>query len=107
MNGPERHAIRVLKGIGIHRSFEAIFDIAPTGYQPKPNPKAFESFRTRYSLDVDQAAMFEDQSKIFNIQAVRGVTCILIGESGNAPDEHIHICSISLKSILRTLSNVL
>lgn len=59
-NGSVRHATNVIQRLGIADVFSGIYDIASTGYAPKPGRMAYERFVSTSGIDPARAAMFED-----------------------------------------------
>jgi putative hydrolase of the HAD superfamily len=85
-NGSRQHALDTARALGIERHFEAVFDIAEAGFEPKPRMTAYRRFLDRHGVDPQRSAMFEDLEK--NLQAPHelGMTTVLVVPSG--PDPH-------------------
>ncbi len=84
-NGSTRHAERVAGKLGILDRFDGIFDIAASGYVPKPKPQAFERFLDFCGGANCKAAMFEDLPH--NLEAAHnlGIVTVLVD---SAYDDH-------------------
>ena len=78
-NGSERHARRVLAGLGVEALFDEVFDIEACGLIPKPDPKAFATLIERHALSPASAAFFEDLERNLKPAAELGMTTVLIG----------------------------
>ena len=59
-NGSEQHAENVLNRLGIRLHFEGIFDIIASGYIPKPDYSAYETFVIKHDVKPSSAVMLED-----------------------------------------------
>ncbi len=72
-NASTRHAQRVLERLGIENHFEAVFDIAASGFIPKPNDEAYDRLIDRHGVCADRAAFFEDSLANLAPAAARGM----------------------------------
>ena len=75
-NGSTDHAKNVLSHLGIDDLFENIFDITDAGYQPKPEPKAFDLMTEKFDLDPSETIYIEDIAKNLSIGKERGCTTV-------------------------------
>ncbi|MEO5807403.1 pyrimidine 5'-nucleotidase [Devosia sp.] len=62
-NGDVGHARAVLKRLGGEDLFEQVHDIRAMDYVPKPHLSAYDGFLSRYDIDPNRAAMFDDLEK--------------------------------------------
>lgn len=62
-NADNKHAEAVLGRLGAADLFDGLFDIHQSGYRPKPEPAAYESFLTRFTISPSGAIMFDDLQK--------------------------------------------
>jgi putative hydrolase of the HAD superfamily len=75
-NGSARHAERVAEKLGVLDLFDGIFDIAASGYVPKPKPESFERFFDFCAGANCKAAMFEDLPN--NLEAAHGLGIVTV-----------------------------
>lgn len=61
-NASDFHASRVLKQLGLDKSFDGILTIQDTGLVSKPKSKYFEIGRDKFDIDFTNAVFFEDSS---------------------------------------------
>ena len=61
-NASRSHAERVMARLGVSSQFEAIHDIADSGYRPKPDPAAYAGFLARHGVDPARACMLDDMA---------------------------------------------
>ena len=61
-NASDFHASRVLKQLGLDKSFDGILTIQDTGLVSKPKSKYFEIGRDKFNIDFTNAIFFEDSS---------------------------------------------
>jgi putative hydrolase of the HAD superfamily len=80
-NGSRAHADRVVRRLGLEGLFEDYFDIAATGFVPKPKPAAFEALIAKHQFDPTRAAMFEDLARNLEPAAALGMKTVLIKSS--------------------------
>jgi putative hydrolase of the HAD superfamily len=59
-NGPEAYVRRVLARLEVEDLFDHIFDIASTGYVPKPNPEAYAAVARRLGWRDDACVLIDD-----------------------------------------------
>jgi putative hydrolase of the HAD superfamily len=90
-NGPAIHANRVLSRLGLDTAFDAVFDIAAAGYQPKPATVAFERFRLAHAFETERSAFFDDQTRNLVYPHQIGMSCVFVGVPPVTPAEHVHV----------------
>ena len=59
-NGCRNHAARILGRLRISHLFDEIWDIRTIGFQPKPDPAAYDSVVAAAGITPAKAAMFDD-----------------------------------------------
>ena len=62
-NATKNYAQRVIKCLQIETHIESIFDIIDAGYIPKPAPKIYSDFISKYNIDPKKAIMVEDMAR--------------------------------------------
>jgi putative hydrolase of the HAD superfamily len=77
-NGSTGHARATTKQLGIEQLFDGFFDIADSGYSPKPERESYDRFFKRFNVDPAKAAFFEDLEKNLLIPHQLGMRTILI-----------------------------
>lgn len=77
-NGSRRHAERVAGKLGVLHHFEDLFDIAASGYTPKPNAEAYQRFITAHGIEATSAAMFEDLPHNLENPHLLGMATVLV-----------------------------
>lgn len=80
-NGSRWHAERVAGKLGVLHVFDDIFDIASSGYIPKPTRHAFDSFCTAHGITPERAAMFEDLPHNLETAHALGMVTVLVQSS--------------------------
>ena len=108
-NASARHAERVMARLGVARHFEAVFDIADAGYQPKPGRQAYDRLIERHGVDPRRAAFIEDSARNLAPAAELGMTTVWVetdsrwaGEGHAA--EHVHHVTDDLGAWLTALT---
>ncbi len=81
-NGTRRHAEAVMRRLEIERHFEAVFDIAAAGFEPKPRPQFYDRFLTRHGVDPAKTAIFEDLARNLEVPHALGMTTVLVVPDG-------------------------
>ncbi len=77
-NSDTAHTSRVLAQLGIAETlFDAVYDIAATGYQPKPGIPAYDHVLREEGVDAGRAAMFEDSARNLLEPHRRGMRTVL------------------------------
>lgn len=77
-NGSRTHAERVAEKLGVLDRFDGIFDIAASGYVPKPKPESFSRFLRFCAHDNCRAAMFEDLPHNLEAAHKAGLLTVLV-----------------------------
>ena len=86
-NGSEKHAINVMKSIGVNNYITNIFDIKNANYIPKPSIISLKSFMKKFHIKAKEAIFFEDIPKnLINPKNV-GFQTVLIKNSSH-PDSN-------------------
>ena len=85
-SGHRPHAQKVLRCLGVEPYFPQIFDITFTRYIPKPNPEPYRQILDFLSMDGGNCLMVEDLAPNLKPAKEMGMTTVLVGESGPAPD---------------------
>lgn len=84
-NGSKKHAINVMKRIGIDSFITHIFDIEDANYIPKPSTLSLKSFIKKFNIIAKEAIFFEDIPKNLINAKKAGFTTVLIKDN-NHPD---------------------
>jgi len=77
-NGDEPYARRVLAGVGLSESFEAIHDIHAMAYRPKPHAHAYESMVASFGIDPHRALFADDLARNLPPAKALGLTTLWI-----------------------------
>jgi putative hydrolase of the HAD superfamily len=77
-NGDEPYARRVLAGVGLSDSFEAIHDIHAMAYNPKPNLYAYTSMIEAFRLDPARSLFADDLARNLPPAKALGLTTLWI-----------------------------
>ncbi|MGE3303687.1 MAG: pyrimidine 5'-nucleotidase [Hyphomonadaceae bacterium] len=116
-NGSRRHGERVAAKLGLDGLFEDIFDIAASGYAPKPTSASYERLLQRHGFDPHRAVLFEDLTRNLAPAAAMGFTTVLVRSAKDwshepeavrpagaepAPD-YVHYSTDHLAGFLRAL----
>ena len=59
-NSTKNYANRILKRLGLNKSFDGIFDIMDANYIPKPSYKSYKMLLKNFNLIPEESIMFED-----------------------------------------------
>jgi len=59
-NSTKNYANRILKRLGLKKSFDGIFDIMDANYIPKPSYKSYKMLLKNFNLIPEESIMFED-----------------------------------------------
>lgn len=87
-NGSRAHAERVAGKVGVLHLFEGIFDIADSGYVPKPLPACYHQFLKAHGVDAARSAMFEDMPHNLEAPHALGMATVLVRSDAN-PDHPV------------------
>ena len=85
-NGSRRHAESVIARLGVDELFEDVFDIAASGYVPKPEAAAYRTFLDLHGIEPASAAMFEDLSKNLTVPHALGMRTVLVVPRDGEPE---------------------
>jgi putative hydrolase of the HAD superfamily len=77
-SGTTRHALNIVKKLGIEAHFTDVFDIVSANYLPKPASGTYANFFARYDVNPAGAAMFEDLSRNLIVPHDRGMRTVLV-----------------------------
>lgn len=77
-NGDEPYARRVLAGVGLSESFEAIHDIHAMAYRPKPHAHAYQSMIDAFGIDPHRALFADDLARNLPPAKALGLTTLWI-----------------------------
>ena len=94
-NASAGHAERVMRRLGVERRFDAVFDIADAGFQPKPNPAVYARLVERHRIDPRSTVMVEDIARNLEPAAALGMTTVWVrtdSEWGREDNDagHVH-----------------
>jgi putative hydrolase of the HAD superfamily len=81
-NGSRRHAEKVAERLGFPSHFEDIFDIVAANLLPKPERATYDLFVSRFGIQPERAAMFEDLARNLVVPKAVGMTTVLVVPSG-------------------------
>ena len=81
-NGSRRHSLAVTGALGVRDAFAEVFDIASTGYIPKPDPLSYRTVLERLGVDGERVVLVEDLER--NLPPARdlGMRTVLVGGKG-------------------------
>ncbi len=79
-NSPANYARRVLQVLGIERHFSHVFDVRFSGFQPKPDPRVYQSVLDTLQIAGADAILVEDMPRNLPPARALGMTTILIGD---------------------------
>ncbi|WP_448953944.1 pyrimidine 5'-nucleotidase [Labrys neptuniae] len=85
-SGTTRHALNIVRKLGVEEHFTDVFDIVSADYLPKPAADTYLSFFARHHVDPARAAMFEDLSRNLIVPHQNGMRTILV-----VPKLHVEI----------------
>lgn len=77
-SGTTRHAMNIIRKLGVEEHFGDVFDIVSANYLPKPAADTYASFFARHDVDPSRAAMFEDLSRNLVVPHERGMRTVLV-----------------------------
>ncbi|MCG8443121.1 MAG: pyrimidine 5'-nucleotidase [Caulobacterales bacterium] len=113
-NGSRAHAERVVDKRGLAGLFDAVFDIAEAGFEPKPFRAAYDRLVERFAIAPERAAMFEDLPRNLEVAHAMGFTTVLVRTTKDwshepiearpaGPDadhDHVHFATDDLAAFL-------
>lgn len=62
-NGSFGHAERILKHLKMDHLFDGLFGVGQSGYIPKPDQRAYDSFVDHFDFDAKKAVMIDDMAR--------------------------------------------
>lgn len=77
-NGSRRHAERVTEKLGLSGLFDGLFGIEDSGYQPKPQMRAYDVFVRAHTVSPGTSAFFEDLARNLAPAKALGFTTVLV-----------------------------
>jgi putative hydrolase of the HAD superfamily len=86
-NGSAYHAEQVLTRLGLTEHVDGVFDILAGELVPKPYAASLDAFLTRFGIDPERAAMFDDLEVNLALPHERGMTTVWV--SGGTPYEQL------------------
>lgn len=108
-NGTVAHAERIMRKLGVHHHFEAIFDIVASEYLPKPEIAPYRAMLKALGVEPVGAVMVEDMARNLKPAAELGMTTIWVPTNAawSKPDAgdqaHIHYTAPDLTAFLAAL----
>jgi len=109
-NGTVRHAENVLNQLKLGHHFESIFDIAATGYVPKPHAEAYQHVISAAGLRAAHTVMVDDSVKNLRPAFDLGMTTVWAagktewsGPDAQPDDAHIHHRTDDIGGFLETI----
>lgn len=75
-NSPMGYAQRVLEHLGIAHFMEGIFDVAASGYVPKPRQPAYDALVATFDLDPPKTVYVEDMARNLTPAAKMGMVTV-------------------------------
>lgn len=108
-NGTVAHAERIMRKLGVHHHFEAVFDIVASDYMPKPEIAPYRAMLKKHGVEPVGAVMVEDMARNLKPAAELGMTTIWVptAEGWSKPEAndqgHIHYTAPDLTAFLAAL----
>lgn len=90
-NGTLAHAENVSTRLGIFDAFDDVFDIVAADYLPKPNADIYPKMLTRFGIEANKSAFFEDMARNLTPAHRMGMKTVLIKEDGKDGLEDMHM----------------
>ena len=112
-NSDNPHVSRVLARLGMEEDlFEAIYDIAATGFVPKPDRHAYEHVLKAEGVDGSRAAMFEDSARNLLEPHKREMRTVLVPThcdiaSAGKGEPHVHFFAENFTEFMAELAEAL
>jgi putative hydrolase of the HAD superfamily len=75
-NADSRHAVRVLRYLGLDEALPHIFDIADGDYVCKPQPEPYQRLLARYGAAAQTSCMIDDMEANLKTAAAIGMTTV-------------------------------
>ena len=89
-NGDAAYAGRVLKGLGLDRAFDGMFDIHQARYRPKPHPDAYTGMIGALRVDPSKALFVEDMARNLKPAKDLGMTTVWVNNGSEHGDAEAH-----------------
>ena len=117
-NGSRAHAENVAGQLGVLDAFDGVFDIGDSGFVPKPDPSAYDSFLKAHNVTAQEAAMFEDMPHNLEAPHALGMVTVLVHseyydhpiqhaiKQWKTPPEHVHHMTEDLLGFLGEIDGV-
>jgi putative hydrolase of the HAD superfamily len=108
-NGTVAHAERIMRKLGVHHHFEAVFDIVASDYLPKPEIAPYRAMLKAHGVEPMGAVMVEDMARNLKPAAELGMTTVWVPTAAawSRPDAddhtHIHYTAPDLTAFLAAL----
>ena len=90
-NGSARHAEKVMERLGVSAHFDAVHDIVSSGYEPKPERRAYERFLAQSGIRPATAAFFEDIARNLEVPFDMGMKTVLVRCPTDSHPEKEHL----------------
>lgn len=87
-NGSYCHGLRICKKLGIEKNIDGFFGAQSTNFIPKPDPRAFGEFFTRYRINPAEAVFFDDSFRNLESISKMGTKTVWIAESPQELNEY-------------------
>lgn len=81
-NGSRQHAEKVAERLGFPTHFTDIFDIVAANLVPKPERETYDRFVSRFGVQPERAAMFDDLTRNLVVPKAVGMTTVLVVPPG-------------------------
>ena len=89
-NGDVTYAGRVLDGLGLARSFEAIHDIYDSDLLPKPDPRSYAMMCAALKVDPARAIFFDDMAR--NLKPAKALGMATVWINNGSEYGHAQAC---------------
>jgi putative hydrolase of the HAD superfamily len=105
-NGSRSHSLAVMGALGVSEVFREIFDIASTGYIPKPDPRSYRLVLERLGVEGGRTVLVEDMPVNLAPARALGMTTILVGKGQRGGDSAADHMIASLDALPGLLSEL-
>jgi putative hydrolase of the HAD superfamily len=103
-NGSRSHSNAVTGALGVRDAFEEVFDIASTGYIPKPDPLSYRTVLERLGVEGERVVLVEDLERNLPPARELGMQTVLVGgKGGEESADHVLDSPEEIPSILAAL----
>ena len=89
-NASDFHTYRVLKQLGLDKSFDGILTVEDTNLIAKPKTKYFEIGRDKFDIDFENAIFFEDSSHNLVPAKHLGMQTVLVHADDHKSEANFH-----------------